>query len=84
MVIFMDVKKEILDAIEIIVDRAIKKYSTRIFTGVVKSINNGKANVIINGAPLEIPYFGNVPTVNYSYRVFVPDGELSQAFIINP
>lgn len=79
-----NVQKEILDAIDIIVDKKMKQYSTQILFGVVKSVGNDNSCVVsINTIGYNIKYYGDIaPTVNKKYPVFVPASGMSQAFII--
>ena len=78
------VQKEILDAIDIIVDKKMKQYSTQILFGVVKSVGNDNSCVVnVNTIGYNIRYYGNTPpTLNRKYPVFVPSSGMSQAFII--
>lgn len=78
----MDARNEILDAIEVMISRAMEK-TTKIYnatcTGV---IDNNTGVVIVNGVQTKITYYGNPPLVNHQYRVFVPEGNMSNAFMI--
>lgn len=78
------VQKEILDAIDIIVDKKMKQYSTQILFGVVESVGNDNLCVVsINTIGYNIRYYGDIaPTVNKKYPVFVPASGMSNAFLI--
>ena len=80
----MDVANEILDAIEIIVDKKIRDISAQIYPGVCKSVSGNSCVMSINGKDNTIQFYGSIPTVGSIYRVFVPDGNMSMAFIICP
>lgn len=77
----IDTKKEILDSIEIIVNKAMED-STKIQNGNVLGVTGNTCTIEINGKTFtNIPYYGNEPVVNKQYRVFIPDGNMSRAFI---
>ena len=78
----MDVANEILDAIEIIVDKKIRENTTQIYPGVCKSVSGNSCVMSINGKDNTIQFYGSIPTVGAIYRVFVPDGNMSMAFTI--
>lgn len=78
----MDVANEILDAIEIIVDKKIRENTAQIYPGVCKSVSGNSCVMSINGKDNTIQFYGSIPTVGAIYRVFVPDGNMSMAFAI--
>lgn len=80
----MDTAKEILDAIEIIVDRKMQNVA-QIYRGIVKAVstNDKLAVVLVNGEAHNMRYYGSTPTVNIAYPVFVPHGNMSLAFMIS-
>lgn len=78
----MDVANEILDAIEIIVDKKIKEQTTQIYFGICKSVNENTCVMTINGKENTVQFYGTIPIVGVIYRVFVPYGNMSMAFII--
>ena len=75
--------EELLQSIDILAQNAVKN-SVKIYTAIVTSVgDNNTCSVRINGKThSNIVYYGDVPTVNKSYRVFCPNGSLNQAFII--
>ena len=77
----MRAQNELLDAIQILIDKSIADRSTRITGGAVKSASGGLATVTINGYDYSIPYSGTAPTVGSTVRVFIPNGNMSDAFI---
>lgn len=79
----MDINNEILDAIEIIVDKKIREHMTYIYSGVCVSTNGNTCVMTINGKNNTVQWYGSTPTVGAVYRVFVPNGNMSAAFIIN-
>lgn len=81
----MDFAKEILDAIEIMVKQIVEDNTTKIYTGVCQSSSsNGICELKINGKSNAVKYYGGIPKYNNTYRVFVPFGNMSAAFIIVP
>lgn len=77
----MRAQNELLDAIQILIDKSMADRSTRITGGAVKSASGGLATVTINGYDYLIPYSGTAPTVGSTVRVFIPNGNMSDAFI---
>ena len=78
----MDVANEILDAIEIIVDKKIRENTVQIYPGVCKSVSGNSCVMSINGRDNTVQFYGSTPAVGSIYRVFVPNGNMSMAFII--
>ena len=77
----MRAQNELLDAIQILINKSMADRSTRITGGAVKSASGGLATVTINGYDYSIPYSGTAPTVGSTVRVFIPNGNMSDAFI---
>lgn len=77
----MRAQNELLDAIQILIDKSMADRSTRITGGAVKSASGGLATVTINGYDYSIPYSGTAPKVGSTVRVFIPNGNMSDAFI---
>lgn len=77
----MKAQNELLDAIQVLIDKALKDRATRITGGVVKSASGGLAVVTINGYDYSFPYSGDAPKVGSTCRVFIPNGNMSDAFI---
>lgn len=78
----MDARNEILDAVEIMISRAMEK-TTKIYSATcVSVVGNNRCVVVVNGVHTKIMYYGNPPLVNHQYRVFVPEGNMSNAFMI--
>lgn len=78
----MDIANEILDAIEIIVDKKIKDNVAQIYQGVCKSVSGNNCVLTINGKDNTVQWYGSTPKIGGAYRVFVPNGNMSTAFII--
>lgn len=78
----MDVVGELLDAIEIIVDKKIRENTAQIYFGICKEVNGDSCVMSINGKNNTIRFYGSVPVVGLTYRVFVPNGNMSMAFVI--
>lgn len=79
----MNIKQEIIDAIKIVVDSAIRKSCPQIMFGVVIAVGNSKkCTVRINQIDYELSYYGDTaPTINQKYPVFIPSGKMNLAFI---
>ena len=75
--------EELLQSIDIIAKNAAKN-GVKIYTAIVTAVgDNNTCSVRVNGKThSNIAYYGDVPTVNKSYRVFCPNGSMNQAFII--
>lgn len=80
----MGFANEILDAIEIMVKQVVEDNTTKIYTGVCKSISTSTCVLTINGKDNTVKYYGGTPTVGIVYQVFIPFGNMSAAFIIVP
>ena len=78
----MDVANEILDAIEIIVDKKIREQATQIYSGICKNVNGDSCVMFINGKNNTVQFYGSTPIVGAIYKVFVPYGNMSSAFAI--
>lgn len=80
----MGFANEILDAIEIMVKQVVEDNTTKIYTGVCKTISTSTCSLLINGKENTVKYYGGTPTVGTVYQVFIPFGNMSAAFIIVP
>lgn len=80
----MDLKKEIIDAIQIIVDSSIKKSCPSITFGVVTAIgSSNKCTVLINNISYTLNYYGSgEPVINQKYPVFLSGANLSKGFVL--
>lgn len=74
-------QQELLDSINILVDNATKN-TTKIYNGRILSVgDNRTCTVLINGKNYDnIAYFGETPSINQIYKVFVPNNNISLAF----
>ena len=72
---------EILGAIDILISKKIENSSFFDFCTVIE-INGNKCKVIYNGNSYILPYYGTMPVINNKYPIFLPNGDLSQGFII--
>lgn len=80
----MGFANEILDAIEIMVRQVVEDNTTKIYTGVCKSVTTTTCTLTINGKDNTVKYYGGTPIVGTVYQVFIPFGNMSAAFIIVP
>nr|DAT89094.1 MAG TPA: hypothetical protein [Caudoviricetes sp.] len=67
----------------VLVQKAID-VSTKIYGCVIVSVDTAQkiASVKINGKVNDVQYYGTAPTIGNVYRVFVPQNDMSRAFII--
>lgn len=78
----MDARNEILDAIQILIGRALES-TTKIYNATCKGLVSGNVALMrINGVDTRVVFYGDAPDVNKQYRVFVPEGNMSNAFMI--
>ena len=80
----MGFANEILDAIEIMVRQVVEDNTTKIYTGVCKTVSTSTCSLLINGKENTVKYYGGTPIVGTVYQVFIPFGNMSAAFIIVP
>ena len=75
--------EELLQSIDILAQNAVKD-SVKIYTAIVTAVgDNNTCSVRVNGKThSNIVYYGDIPSINKSYRVFCPNGSMNQAFII--
>ena len=75
---------DFLDAMECLIQKY-QKECTTIYSGTVQSVSDKSCSMNVNGNVYNnIAYYGIVPIVGNSYRVFVPFNNMSLAFIIVP
>lgn len=77
----MDTIKEILEAIDILVSKRLNKVSNFYFCTVI-NVEDNLCTVIFNGKEYTLPFYGNTPIANKKYPIFLPNNNLSQAFIV--
>lgn len=78
----MDARNEILDAIQILIGRALES-TTKIYNATCKGlVGNNVALMRVNGVDTRVVFYGDAPEANKQYRVFVPEGNMSNAFMI--
>lgn len=74
-------EKELIESIGLMIEKGMES-NTNIYTGVVKSVDGKRAVVTVNGQNQNV----SIATANVSsgnvVRVFVPEGNMSAAFII--
>ena len=79
----MNIPEEFLNVIEILIDKRMQN-TAQIYTGRIVSSSGSKCVVNINGRNQTVQVYGSTPTVNSMCRVFVPQNNMSMAFIIGP
>ena len=78
----MDARNEILDAIQILIGRALES-TTKIYNATCKGlVSSNVALMRVNGVDTRVVFYGDAPEANKQYRVFVPEGNMSNAFMI--
>ena len=78
----MDARNEILDAIQILIGRALES-TTKIYNATSKGLVSGNVALMrVNGVDTHVVFYGDTPDMNKQYRVFVPEGNMSNAFMI--
>lgn len=77
----MDIKKEIMESIDILLKKRLSRVTQSYFVTVI-SIDNNKCTVKLNGNEYIVPFYGNTPIENKRYPMIIPQGNLSQAYII--
>lgn len=76
-------QKELLDAIQIMIDNTLNAQTTKIYSCYISDVGNEKhCTVVLNGKTQSVQYYGDTPIVTQHYKLFVPFGNMSQAFII--
>lgn len=79
----MSAEQDLLNSISLIVDQAVKS-TTKIYTGIVDSVDTIKktCDVIVNQKTYTVAYYGVTPSVYEICRIFSPENNFSNAFII--
>lgn len=77
----MDIKKEIMESIDILLKKRLSKITQSYYVTVI-SVNNNKCTIRLNGNEYIVSFYGNTPEENKKYPIIVPQGNLSQAYII--
>lgn len=77
----MNIFDEIIGAIDVIITKRLNDISSFGFCSVTE-VNDKNCKVIYNGNEYYVPFYGNTPVINNKYPIFLPNGNLSQAFII--
>ena len=76
-------QKELLDAIQIMIDNTLNSQVTKIYSCIMYDIGNNKqCTILLNGQTHAVQYYGDEPTVGQQYKVFVPFNNMAQAFVI--
>ena len=77
----MDIKNEIMESIDILLKKRLSKITQSYYVTVI-SVNNNKCTIRLNGNEYIVSFYGNTPEENKKYPIIVPQGNLSQAYII--
>lgn len=80
----MNLSNEILDAMEIMINKRISDVVNDIANGIVTAVNSdGTYQVKFRDKSFPLKLIGgNIPNINSVVKVFVPKNNMSQAFII--
>lgn len=82
----VNLNKIFIDAIEVLIDAKVRKNTTQIYTGLVVS-EDGEKKVKVKDKIYKLPvYGGNIGDLvtNQTVKVFIPQGQMSQGFILAP
>ena len=82
----VNLNKIFIDAIEVLIDAKVKKNTTQIYTGLVV-LEDGEKKVKVKDKIYKLPvYGGNIGDLvaNQTVKVFIPQGQMSQGFILAP
>lgn len=82
----VNLNKIFIDAIEVLIDAKVRKNTTQIYTGLVV-LEDGEKKVKVKDKTYKLPvYGGNIGdlAVNQTVKVFIPQGQMSQGFILAP
>ena len=74
-------EQELIESIGLMLDKGLET-NTDVYTGVLKSINGKKAVVTMNGQDQNVAVVSPDLLAGMATRVFVPNGNMSNAFII--
>lgn len=77
----MDIKREIMESIDILLNKRLSKITQSYYVTVI-SVDNNKCTIKLNGNEYIVSFYGNTPEENKKYPIIVPQGNLSQAYII--
>lgn len=82
----VNLNKIFIDAIEVLIDAKVRKNTTQIYTGLVV-LEDGEKKVKVKDKIYKLPvYGGNIGELvaNQTVKVFIPQGQMSQGFILAP
>lgn len=82
----VNLNKIFIDAIEVLIDAKVRKNTTQICTGLVV-LEDGEKKVKVKDKIYKLPvYGGNIGDLvtNQTVKVFIPQGQMSQGFILAP
>lgn len=77
----MDIKKEIMESIDVLLKTRLSKVTQSYYVTVV-SVDDNKCTIKLNGNEYVVLFYGNTPEKNKRYPMIIPQGNLSQAYII--
>ena len=76
--------QEIIDAFMVLIDEKFQNVAQINKCVCTQIVNNNKCIVEMNGKSNQITYYGNQPSINSVYPIFIPGNNMSVAFIIVP
>ena len=81
----VNLNKIFIDAIEVLIDAKVRKNTTQIYTGLVV-LEDGEKKVKVKDKIYKLPVYGNIGDLvtNQTVKVFIPQGQMSQGFILAP
>ena len=75
---------DIIEAINIIVEKKMNNVAKIDKAICIGNISGNKCAIQYNGVTNTVTFYGNAPIANTIYPLFIPGGNMSVAFIINP
>lgn len=75
-------EQELIEAVSLMIEKSMSG-SSSMYTGIIKSINGKKAVVTVNGQDQTVAVVSPSALLGAITRVFVPNGNMSNAFIIH-
>lgn len=73
--------RELMEAVDILISKRLERVTT-VSYGIVRQVVNNTCVITIKGEDYALPFYGNTPVINKRYPVILPQGNLSQGFVI--
>ena len=73
--------KELMESIDILISQRLRNV-TKVYYGIIKEVNDNDCVINFKGQDYTLRFYGNTPILNQKYPIILPQGNLSQAFVI--